>query len=130
ATSPLPIPSDTQAVLLIETEGDSHAEATAAITTIVDACRAAGASHVELALDRKTEHDIWAVRHAASPSLARLDPALKSMQLIEDACVPAESLAAYVLGVRSALESRNIRGVIFGHAGDANVHVNPLIDVR
>jgi hypothetical protein len=35
-----------------------------------------------------------------------------------------------VRGVRAALERHGIRGVIFGHAGDANVHVNPLVDVR
>jgi FAD/FMN-containing dehydrogenase len=52
------------------------------------------------------------------------------MQFIEDACVPSESLPAYVHGVRAALESRKIRGAIFGHAGDANVHVNPLINVH
>jgi hypothetical protein len=32
--------------------------------------------------------------------------------------------------VRAAFERHRFRGVIFGHAGDANVHVNPLIDVR
>ena len=51
------------------------------------------------------------------------------MQFIEDGAVPALKLAEYVRGVREALEARNIRGVIFGHAGDAHVHVNPLVDV-
>jgi hypothetical protein len=32
--------------------------------------------------------------------------------------------------VRAALERQGIRGVIFGHAGDAHVHVNPLVDLR
>jgi hypothetical protein len=39
-------------------------------------------------------------------------------------------LAEYVRGVRAALDRQGIRGVIFGHAGDAHVHVNPLVDVR
>jgi FAD/FMN-containing dehydrogenase len=52
------------------------------------------------------------------------------MQFIEDGAVPPDRLPAYIDGVRSALASREIRGVIFGHAGDAHVHVNPLIDVR
>ena len=52
------------------------------------------------------------------------------MQLIEDGCVPPERYAEYVRGVRTALDRHGIRGVIFGHAGDANVHVNPLNDVR
>ena len=52
------------------------------------------------------------------------------MQFIEDGAVPPARLADYVRGVRAALDSRCVRGVIFGHAGDAHVHVNPLIDVR
>jgi hypothetical protein len=52
------------------------------------------------------------------------------MQFIEDGCVPPDKLGEYVIGVRAALERQHVRGVIFGHAGDAHVHVNPLIDVR
>jgi hypothetical protein len=51
------------------------------------------------------------------------------MQFIEDGCVPPERLAEYVRGVRAALDRQGIRGVIFGHAGDAHVHVNPLVNV-
>jgi FAD/FMN-containing dehydrogenase len=51
------------------------------------------------------------------------------MQFIEDGAVPPSRLAEYVRGVRAALDRRGVRGVIFGHAGDAHMHVNPLIDV-
>ncbi len=52
------------------------------------------------------------------------------MQLVEDGSVPPERLGDYVRGVRAALEEAHFRGVIFGHAGDAHVHVNALVDVR
>ena len=52
------------------------------------------------------------------------------MQFIEDGVVPPDRLADYVRGVRAALSAHDVPGVIFGHAGDAHVHVNPLIDVR
>ena len=52
------------------------------------------------------------------------------MQFIEDGAVPLPKLPEYVKGIRSALEARKLPGVIFGHAGDGHVHVNPLIDVR
>jgi FAD/FMN-containing dehydrogenase len=120
------VPSNTEAVLLIELEdapdGTAHA--------LEGALRAAGATSVELALDPAAEHTLWSLRHAASPILARLDPSLKSMQFIEDVAVPPANLAAYVRGVRATLARHATRGVIFGHAGDAHVHVNPLIDVR
>jgi len=52
------------------------------------------------------------------------------MQFIEDGAVPLPRLPDYIGGVRRALAAREVSGVIFGHAGDAHVHVNPLIDVR
>jgi len=51
------------------------------------------------------------------------------MQFIEDGAVPLAKLPDYVQGVRQALAEREVSGVIFGHAGDAHVHVNPLVDV-
>ncbi|HEX6965861.1 MAG TPA: FAD-binding oxidoreductase [Gemmatimonadaceae bacterium] len=120
----------TEAALLVEVESESASGAASAANTLAQVLRDAGAATVRVALDPDTEHALWALRHAASPILARLDPALKSMQFIEDAAVPPDRLPDYIRGVRAALASRGIRGVIFGHAGDAHIHVNPLIDVR
>jgi len=126
----VPAPEQAEAVLLAEVEGNSVDECARLAAALETAFLAAGATTVALALDLPTEESMWELRHAASPILSRLDPALKSMQFIEDGCVPPANLAAYVRGVRSALDARGVRGVIFGHAGDAHVHVNPLIDVR
>lgn len=120
----------TESVLLAEVEGHDLADAARSARALERAFVESGATRVRLALDPATEHALWALRHAASPILARLDPALKSMQFIEDGAVPPERLPEYVRGVRQALASRGIRGVIFGHAGDSHVHVNPLVDVR
>ena len=124
------VPPGTETALLVEVEGALAADANQRARAIADACAAAGASVVRVAIDEGSERQLWELRHAASPILARLDPHLKSMQFIEDGAVPPERLPAYVDGVRAALASRGVRGVIFGHAGDAHVHVNPLIDVR
>ena len=126
----VPTPEEAETVLLAEVEASTQDEADAKVREIEAVFRAAGATMVVLALDPETEHGLWTLRHAASPILNRLDPALKPMQLIEDGCVPPDRFPEYVRGVRAALDRQRIRGVIFGHAGDANVHVDPLIDVR
>jgi FAD/FMN-containing dehydrogenase len=126
---PLPVPVGTEAVLLAEVEGPRADAAADAAHRLGRAFHAEGASAVSLALDAGAETELWDLRHAASPSLARLDPALKSMQLIEDAAVPLARLADYLRGVREILARHEIRGVIFGHAADAHIHVNPLVDV-
>ena len=124
------IAPDTEAVLLAEVEGDDERAAAAAALDLQDAFTGAGATSVRLAMDRAMERELWSLRHAASPTLARLDPELKSMQFIEDGAVPPDRLPEYVRGVRAALAAHGLRGVIFGHAGDSHAHVNPLIDVR
>jgi FAD/FMN-containing dehydrogenase len=125
----LPIPAATEAVLLAEVEGPTTGAATDGARRLGRAFHAEGASAVSLALDVGAETELWDLRHAASPSLARLDPRLKSMQFIEDGAVPVAALAEYLRGIRSILARHGIRGVIFGHAGDGHVHVNPLVDV-
>ena len=123
-------PRDAEAVLLAEVEGATAGEAGDVARRLRRAFERAGAMEVALALEPAAERSLWALRHAASPILARLDPALKSMQVIEDGAVPLPRLADYVRGVRAALARHGVRGVIFGHAGDGHVHVNPLVDVR
>lgn len=125
----LGLPNDTECTLLAEVEGADATSAAALALRVEAMFAAAGAGMVRVALDPPTEADLWELRHAASPILSRLDPSLCSMQFIEDAAVPPPRLADYVRGVRDILRRAGIRGVIFGHAGDAHVHVNPLVDV-
>jgi FAD/FMN-containing dehydrogenase len=74
---------------------------------------------------------LWEIRHAASPIVAaRAAEGLVSMQFIEDSVVPTERLAHYLVGLEQILEAEETDAVVFGHAGDGNVHVNPLVDVR
>jgi FAD/FMN-containing dehydrogenase len=129
AEGPSGIDRSAEAVLLIEVEADHTQAATAAIAAVGDACRTRGASDVHMAVDADAQHALWAIRHAASPILARLAPRLRSMQFIEDGCVPPARFPEYVRGVRHCLQRHDVTGVIFGHAGDAHAHVNPLIDV-
>jgi len=126
----LSIPAEAEAVLLIEAEGDTPSAADTLALRLADACRRAQAAQVVSAPDEATAARIWRIRHAASPILGKLDPHLASMQLIEDGAVPPERFPDYVRGVRAALDRHRVRGVIFGHAGDAHAHVNALIDVR
>lgn len=125
-----PFPTGTEAVLLSNVEAESASAAKSAAERVQKQFRAVGATEIRVAVDPQEQETLWELRHAASPTIAKLDPNLKSMQFIEDGCVPPARLPDYVKGIRRALDRQMIRGVIFGHAGDAHIHVNPLVDVR
>ena len=118
-----------EAILISEVEGASREETTKNAEALAAAFRAAGASDVDVALTPEAEEKLWDLRHAASPILSAMEDRI-SMQFIEDGAVPLSRLPEYVEGVRQALAAREITGVIFGHAGDGHIHVNPLVDVR
>jgi FAD/FMN-containing dehydrogenase len=119
-----------EAILLADVEGTTVAAAAAGASAIVHGFTRAGATETRVATAQAEREALWSLRHAASPTLARLSGRLRSMQFIEDAAVPPDRLGEYVAGVRAALDRHQIRGVIFGHAGDAHVHVNPLVDLN
>lgn len=112
--------SGTEAVLLVELEGSAH-DAAAAVKGI--------ATSVEVAEDATTVGRLWELRHLASPILASLPDNLRSLQVVEDGCVPPEQLASYIAALRAAARDTGFEIVIFGHAGDGHLHANLLADV-
>ena len=118
-----------EAVLLIEVEGIHEDDARGKLDEVAGVCKSTGATQVVAATSVAGGAELWALRHAASPTLAALPSTMRSMQFIEDSCVPPSRFAHYVRGVRSALRRADTAGVIFGHAGDAHAHVNPLLDL-
>ena len=113
------------AVLLIEFERENEK---AALGALGDAARALDpiASQVETAVSPAERERLWTLRHAASPILAGLSDDRRSMQVIEDGCVPLARLGEYIRFLRETAEAQDLTVVIFGHAGDGNVHVNVL----
>jgi FAD/FMN-containing dehydrogenase len=116
-------------LLLVEFERDTAAAARGVVGDAVRGLKHS-TTHVATAVDRAGLEQLWNVRRLASPALARLPLSQRSLQVIEDGCVPLERLGEYVAGLRQAADRRGIPVAIFGHAGDGHVHVNALPDTR
>src|SRR5213596_3345659 len=127
AGTPPGLPEGLEALLLIEFERDTRAAARGVVGDAVRGLKASTA-HVATAVDRGGLEQLWSVRKLASPALARLPPSRRSLQVVEDGCVPLERLAEYIAGVRTAAERCGVPVALFGHAGDGHVHVNALPD--
>jgi len=114
-----------EAILLVEIERDDPRSLHQAVARAADTVRPWAAA-VDTALTTESAARLWELRHAASPILAGLPEDRRSLQVIEDACVPIERMGDYIRIVRRVTSARDIAAVIFGHAGDGHVHVNLL----
>ena len=115
------------AALLVEIEDGSDEAVGARLDRL---CRALApdAAFVHRGVTPAEREHLWALRHAASPLLASLPDGRRSLQVIEDGCVPVAKLSQYVRGVRDAARRAGVDIIAFGHAGDGHVHVNALVD--
>lgn len=118
-----------EAVLLAEVEAPTNADASMSARILADQFVRAGGRTVKMGISPVEQREIWEMRHAVSPILGKMNPRLKSIQIVEDGAVPPEMLGAYVRGLRDAFVRRGMAAVIFGHAGDSHVHANPLVDI-
>src|SRR6185436_16948356 len=108
-----------EAVLIVELEDETQAR-----TALL------GWDGIVRATDADSKEEIWRLRHRASPILAGLPDHQRSLQVVEDGCVPRERLGDYIAGLRRLTSAAGFSVVIFGHAGDGHVHANVLADVR
>lgn len=122
------VPEGLACLVLVEFERETQMAARGVVGDAVRGLRHLTA-HVATAVDRHGLEQLWEVRRLASPALARLPEPRRSLQVIEDGCVPVDRLADYVAGVRDAARRRDVPIAVFGHAGDAHVHVNAQPDV-
>jgi FAD/FMN-containing dehydrogenase len=122
-------PAGVEALLLIEVERADQPGVAAAIGELREALGSL-ATGISTADDPVGVHALWEIRHAASPIIAREAAGRVPMQFIEDSVVPVECLPEFILELRRILHRHRLPAVIFGHAGDGNLHVNPLVDVR
>ena len=120
-----------RALFLLEFEG-ADADGVHEALSRADACGRSIAGRAGIVtVDPGLAERLWALRHRASPLIAEMArQGLHSTQFIEDSVVPPGALGAYLAGVDRILqeEGRGMDAVVFGHAGDGNVHVNPLVD--
>lgn len=123
------LPSGTEAVLILEVEGETPSAAAAGLDRLErDLVKGGLAQGMIRGLDETSRRRLWEIRKAASPILAARGAGRRSTRFIEDACVPTERLPRFLREIRRILSEHRLDAAIFGHAGDAILHVNPFLD--
>ena len=116
------------ALLLLEVEG-TREEVEARLDAAEGLARQLDGGYLRADTEEQAE-SLWKLRRAASPIIAReAGRGLISTQFIEDSVVPVSELGGYLVELDRILARAHLDAVVFGHAGDGNIHVNPLVDV-
>jgi glycolate oxidase len=117
---------DVEASLLIETDGRDETLVANEIESVDAICRQNGARHVKTASNEAEQAALWQARRSVSPALARKAP----NKLGEDITVPRSMLPTAIRRLKDISARYGLPIVIFGHAGDGNLHPNILFDKR
>jgi glycolate oxidase len=118
--------TNVEASLIIETDGADEQTVTSEIEACAKICKETGAQSVKLAQNEAERANLWKARRSISPSLARKAP----NKLGEDITVPRSAIPEVIKLLRAISAKYGLPIVIFGHAGDGNLHPNILFDKR
>ncbi len=118
--------TEIEASLIIETDGADEQAVRSEIESCFNICKENGARSVKLAQNETERANLWKARRSISPSLARKAP----NKLGEDITVPRNAIPEVVQRLRAISAKYGLPVVIFGHAGDGNLHPNILFDKR
>ncbi|TFH02078.1 MAG: FAD-binding oxidoreductase [Calditrichales bacterium] len=79
----------------------------------------------------QTEIDkIFTVRKSATSILNKIEGKNKPIPFVEDASIHPDRFPEFLTDAAKLLEKYNLEYVAFGHAGDGNLHIRPLIDLK
>ncbi|MFH1699963.1 MAG: FAD-binding and (Fe-S)-binding domain-containing protein [Candidatus Zixiibacteriota bacterium] len=120
------IPANADAMLLLEYDADIKA-ARLKLDNILS--RLNLLHPPEEADDTEKQSKLWAARRAIVPILYRHDSIKRPLPFIEDASLPIGSLPEFIAWVRERLERRGLVFGLFGHIGDGNLHIRPLLNL-
>jgi len=119
------LPTEAEALLLIETDGHPAAVADEA-DRIERICTQHQAIAVRRAASAEEAGRLATARRSAFSALARLRPTT----ILEDATVPRSELAKMIRFINDTARKHQVEVATFGHFGDGNLHPTFLTDER
>lgn len=119
------LPTDVQAVLLIEQDGAPEV-VERDMLRMAEICKQEKAISVQVAQSEAEADALRTARRTALSALARLKPTT----ILEDATVPRSEIAKMVRAINEIAIKFNVNICTFGHAGDGNLHPTCLTDAR
>lgn len=79
--------------------------------------------------DDEGKEKLWKIRHAASALLAQADGHAQALPILDDGIVPVERFSDLLTGIYALCDRYQLQTGVWGHAGDANLHLQPFMDL-
>ena len=83
----------------------------------------------QLETDDHEKEELWKIRHSAAAVISHSEGNLKALPIIEDGIVPNGKIHEYIKNVYALFEKYNLKVAMWGHAGNANLHMQPFLDL-
>ena len=124
------VDGDPQAIQVVEFVG-TDSELTAKINDLKALMQRLGyKGTITVAETAQQQSDVWTVRKAGLGLMMSERSAAKPISFVEDAAVPVEHLADYIMDVESIIHDAGTTYAIYAHASAGCLHIRPLIDLR
>ncbi|MEO5966850.1 MAG: FAD-linked oxidase C-terminal domain-containing protein, partial [Ferruginibacter sp.] len=119
----IPISDDTQAHLIIETDGNDLETLTRDMEAIAQTLEEFNCGEIFFADNSQQKDELWKLRRRVAEAVK-----IDGYTIEEDTVVPRANLPALINGVKLLGEQHNFKVVCYGHAGDGNLHVRIKMD--
>ena len=122
------IPDEADSMLLIEFDHEPQEELLGAALDILKQYRAPEPPRV--ATGETEQKALWKARHALFPTLYKFDGVRRPLNFADDVAVPVHRLTELLAYLRQFFRDLDVPVALYGHIGNGNAHINPLLDLR
>ena len=117
------LPSVT-AMILSETDGYTEEEASFQMDKVIEVFGRNGATDINLAKSASEAEELWRIRKSAGSAAAQM----RANNVSEDVTVPMSQVPNLLDRLSAVVRRHGLPFVIFGHAGDGNLHPRIMYD--
>src|SRR5262249_30240851 len=78
--------------------------------------------------EEEAKDRLWKIRHSAATLHAHANGGGRALPIIDDGVVPIDKFTALIDGFYELIKRSGVQGGVWGHAGDANLHMQPILD--
>lgn len=116
-------------ILYAEFEGESRDEVVDYMMKAHDIMKSF-AYEVDQALEPPKETELWKLRTSSANVINQMEGDIRAVPLEIDATVSPEFLPEYLTKLEDIFTKYNFTFTVWGHAGDGNLHIRPIINTK